>query len=177
MKKITFAAAALMTVILSLSIDASAQSVSVSLGTNKKDGEKEVRTERVVEKVVEKSGPSLEYELKKLFGMKSETSLDGPRVENLGNFFLDKHTGEVSIVSHYKNEPVRWRVQKDSTSEDIIIEENAVNYQLIRFSTGTNDVVLININTGAMWALDFKGVGFSYKNSKFKYIPMMDTEW
>ena len=39
---------------------------------------------------MEKSGPSVEQELKRLFGFKSETSLTGPRVENIGKYFLDK---------------------------------------------------------------------------------------
>ena len=177
MKKNTFITFVLLTVIMSFTIETSAQSVSLSLGVDKKDDKTETKTERVVEKVVEKSGPSLEYELKKLFGMKSETSLGGPRVENLGRFFLDKQTGEVYIVSYYKNELLRWRVQRDSELEDIVIEENAVNYQLIRFGTGNNDIVLVNINSGVMWALDFKGVGFNYKNTKLKHLPMVDTEW
>lgn len=74
--------------------DISAQTVSVRVGTEKEEKKKDEPKEKVVEKVVEKSGPTLEQELKKVFGMKSETSLGGSRIENLGKYFLDKHTGQ-----------------------------------------------------------------------------------
>lgn len=34
--------------------------------------------------------------------MKSETSLGGSRIENLGKYFLDKHTGQVSLVTYHR---------------------------------------------------------------------------
>ena len=126
---------------------------------------------------MEKSGPSVEQELKKLFGLKSETSLTGPRVENIGKYFLDKHTGEVTVVGYHKNEPVRWRILRDNVTEDVANEDQLVNYQLIKFGTGDNDIVLVNVNTGVMWGVDFKGLGIGFRNTRFIYIPMRDTEW
>ena len=175
-KKTIIVTALVMLVMTMFSVDSYAQTVSAKVGTGDKE-KKEEPKEKVVEKVVEKSGPSVEQELKKLFGLKSETSLTGPRVENIGKYFLDKYTGEVTIVGYYKNEPVRWRILRDNVPEDVINEDQLVNYQLIRFGTGDNDIVLVNVNSGVMWAVDFKGLSFTYKNTRFAYIPMKDTEW
>ena len=173
----TLTAAALLSAIMILfSVDVNAQTVSVKVGTD--DNEKKEETkEKVVEKVVEKPSTSVEQELKKLFGFKSETSLTGPRVENIGKYFLDKYTGEVTAIGYYKNEPVRWRILRDNLPEDVIHEDQPVNYQLIKFGTGDNDIVLVNVNTGVMWAVDFKGFSVSFRNTRFTYIPMKDTEW
>ena len=175
-KKTIIVTALVMLVMTMFSVDSYAQTVSSKVGTGDKE-KKEEPKEKVVEKVVEKSGPSVEQELKKLFGLKSETSLTGPRVENIGKYFLDKYTGEVTVVGYYKNEPVRWRILRDNVPEDVIDEEQLVNYQLIRFDTGDNDIVLVNVNSGVMWGVDFKGLSFTYKNTRFAYIPMKDTEW
>lgn len=173
----TYAAATMLSaMMILLSVNASAQNLSINLGTDD-DEKKEEPKEKVVEKVVEKSVTSVEQELKKLFGFKSETSLTGPRVENIGKYFLDKHTGEVTMIGYYRNEPVRWRILRDNVPEDVADEDQLVNYQLIKFGSGDNDVVLVNVNTGVMWAIDFKGISFSYKNTRFAYIPMKDTEW
>lgn len=172
----TIAAAVLLSFIMLFSIDVNAQTVSVKVGTSDKE-KKEEPKEKVVEKVVEKSGPSVEQELKKLFGLKSETSLTGPKVENIGKYFLDKHTGEVTVVGYHKNEPVRWRILRDNVPEDVANEDQLVNYQLIKFGTGDNDIVLVNVNTGVMWGVDFKGLSFSFRNTRFLYIPMRDTDW
>lgn len=56
-------------------------------------------------------------------------------------------TGQVTLVTYQSGEPVRW------------------------------NILLININTGAMWAIDTKGITFSYKNTRLKYIPAVDTSW
>ena len=56
-------------------------------------------------------------------------------------------TGQVTLVTYQRGEPVRW------------------------------NILLININTGAMWAIDTKGITFSYKNTRLKYIPAVDTSW
>lgn len=169
-------ATVLLSFIMLFSVDVNAQTVSMKVGTGDKEKKDEPK-EKVVEKVVEKSGPSVEQELKKLFGLKSETSLTGPRVENIGKYFLDKYTGEVTVVGYYKNEPVRWRILRDNVPEDVIDEEQLVNYQLIKFGTGDNDIVLVNVNSGIMWGVDFKGLSFSFRNTRFTYIPMRDTEW
>ena len=170
------AAAVLLSFIMLFSVDVNARTVSVKVGTGDKE-KKDEQKEKVVEKVVEKSGPSVEQELKKLFGLKSETSLTGPRVENIGKYFLDKYTGEVTVVGYYKNEPVRWRILRDNVPEDVIDEELLVNYQLIKFGAGDNDIVLVNVTSGIMWGVDFKGLSFSFRNTRFTYIPMRDTEW
>ena len=173
----TLTAAALLSAIMILfSLDVNAQTVSLKVGTDDKE-KKEESKEKVVEKVVEKSGPSVEQELKRLFGFKSETSLAGPRVENIGKYFLDKHTGEVTAIGYHKNEPVRWRVLRDDLPEDLAYEDQLVNYQLIKFGTGDNDIVLVNLNTGIMWKVEFKGLSLSFKNTRFAYIPLKDTEW
>lgn len=152
----------------------SAQTVSVKVGTENEE-KKEVIKEKVVEKEVVKSGPSLEQELKKVFGMKSETSIGGARIENLGKYFLDKYTGQVTLVTYQRGEPVRWNILRDRTDDDIVYNRDTYNYQLVRFGSGNDDILLININTGAMWAIDFKGLKRTYKNARLKYIPAVDT--
>lgn len=161
MKKIVFAMASMLMLLSSF--------VEISAQTNDKKEKKEETKEKVVEKVVEKSGPSLESELKRIFGMKSETSLSGSRIENLGKYFLDKYTGQVTLVTYHRNEPVRYRIEREETSEDYICEDDVINYQLIRFGKGKDPILLININSGAMWAIDRKGL--SEKNTHLKYIP------
>ena len=153
----------------------SAQTVSVKVGTENEE-KKEVVKEKVVEKEVVKSGPSLEQELKKVFGMKSETSIGGARIENLGKYFLDKYTGQVTLVTYQRGEPVRWNILRDRTDDDIVYDRDTYNYQLVRFGSGNDDILLININTGAMWAIDFKGLKRTYKNARLKYIPAVDTK-
>lgn len=178
MEKRSFRTAVLLSaVMMMLAVEASAQTISVKVGAGEKEEKKEEPKEKVVEKVVEKSGASIEQEIRKIFGVKTETSLTGARVENIGKYFLDKHTGEVTMVSNYRNEPIRWRILRDRVEEDFIFEDQVVNYQMIRYGNSENDIVLVNINSGAMWTLDFKGMGFNNKNSRFKYIPMRDTEW
>ena len=177
MKRIFRAAILLSAIMMMCAIEASAQNISVKPVTGVKDEKKEEPKEKVVEKVVEKSSTSVAQEIKKLFGVKMETSLDGPRVENIGKYFLDKHTGEVTMIGTYRNEPIRWRILRDRVDDDYVDRYQLVNYQLIRFGTSENDLVLVNINTGAMWCLDFKGMGLNNKNSRFKYVPMKDTEW
>lgn len=174
----TFASVVLLAVAMMIfSTDMTAQTLSVKVGAGDEKEKKEETKEKVVEKVVEKSGPSVEQELKKLFGFKSETSLTGPRVENIGKYFLDKYTGEVTMVGFHRNEPVRWRILRENVPEDVIEEDILVNYQLIKFGTGDNDILLVNLNTGAMWRIDFKGLSFSSKNIRLKYMPMVDTQW
>lgn len=170
MKKILLSAAVMLLVMPALlsSYEVSAQNVSIKIGSEEKK-------EKIVEKEVLKSGPTLEQELKKAFGMKSETSLGGSRIENLGKYFLDKYTGQVSLVTYQKGEPVRWNILRDNTPEDWIWDHDTVNYQLIRYADGTDNILLININSGAMWAIDTKG--FSYKNTRLKYIPAVDAAW
>ena len=156
------------------SVDLCAQTTSAKAGS---DDKKEVQKEKVVERVVEKSGQSVEQQLRKMFNSKSETSLSAPRLENMGVFFLDKHTGDVTVMGVYKSESVRWRIQRDSVADDVVNEDQLVNYQLIRYGNSESDVVLLNVNTGVMWTLDYKGLILNYKNSRFVYLPMRDTEW
>ena len=170
------AAAALSAMMMLFSVQAYAQSVSLKLGTDDKDEKKEEQ-KVVVEKVVEKSDTSVEQELRKIFGAKVETSLTGPRVENLGKFFLDKHTGDVSMIGYNKNEPVKWTIIRDQVQEDVIYEDQLVNYQLIKYGTGSNEIVLININTGVMGALEYRGLGLNEKFTRFTYLPAFFTEW
>ena len=156
------------------SVDLCAQTTSAKVGA---DDKKEAQKEKVVERVVEKSGPSVEQQLRKMFNSKSETSLSAPRLENMGVFFLDKHTGDVTVMGVYKSEFVRWRIQRDSVADDVVNEDQLVNYQLIKYGNSESDVVLLNVNTGVMWTLDYKGLILNYKNSRFVYLPMRDTEW
>ena len=178
MKKILISAAFMLLVIPAVfnTSDMSAQTVSVKVGTEKEE-KKEESKEKVVEKEVVKSGPTLEQELKKAFGMKSETSIGGSRIENLGKYFLDKYTGQVTLVTYQRGEPVRWNILRDRTPDDIIYDDQAYNYQLVRYGDGNDNIILININTGAMWAIDSKGLSFSQKNTRLKYIPAVDTTW
>ena len=154
-----------------------AQTLSVKVGGNNDDKKEKHDERRDEDKVSDRPAPSLEQELKRLFGFKSETSLSGPRVENVGKYFLDKYTGEVTMISYYRNEPVRWRILRDNVPEDIVYDRNAVNYQLIKYGNGENDIALLNVNTGAMWGIDFKGISLNYKHTRFKYIPKIDTAW
>ena len=86
-------------------------------------------------------------------------------------------TGQVTLVTYQRGEPVRWNILRDRTPDDIIYDEQAYNYQLVRYGDGNDNILLININTGAMWAIDTKGLTFSYKNTRLKYIPAVDTSW
>lgn len=177
MKKILLSAAFMLLVFPAVfnTSEMSAQTVSVKVGTENEE-KKEVIKEKVVEKEVVKSGPSLEQELKKVFGMKSETSIGGTRIENLGKYFLDKYTGQVTLVTYQRGEPVRWNILRDRTDDDIVYDRDTYNYQLVRFGSGNDDILMININTGAMWAIDFKGLKRTYKNARLKYIPAVDTK-
>ena len=159
------------------SLICSAQGFSVKVGDEEEEKKEKVKEKPAEEAKPEKPAPSLEHELKRIFGVKSETSLSGPRVESIGKFFLDKYTGEVTMVSFYRSEPVRWRILRDNVPDDIVYDIGQVNYQLIRYGNGENDVVLLNVNTGAMWGLDFKGISLNYKHTRFKYIPKVDTVW
>ncbi|MBE6231973.1 MAG: hypothetical protein E7118_06955 [Bacteroidales bacterium] len=179
MKKILLSAAFMLLVIPAMltSNEISAQTVSVKIGSEDNKEKKEETKEKVVEKETVKSGPTLEQELKKAFGMKSETSLGGPRIENLGKYFLDKYTGQVSMVTYHRGEPVRWNILRDNVPEDWVDDPETVNYQLVKYGEGTDNVLLLNINSGAMWAIDTRGLTFSYKNTRLKFIPAVDTSW
>lgn len=179
MKKILLSAAFMLLVIPTIisSNEISAQTVSVKIGSEDNKEKKEETKEKVVEKETVKSGPTLEQELKKAFGMKSETSLGGSRIENLGKYFLDKYTGQVSMVTYHRGEPVRWNILRDNVPEDWVDDPETVNYQLVKYGEGTDNVLLLNINSGAMWAIDTKGLTFSYKNTRLKFIPAVDTSW
>ena len=89
--KFNVAASLLAIAVMLFSADLSAQNLTFKVGGDDKE-KKEVVKDKIVEKEVEKSGPSVSQELKKMFGYKDETSLTGPRVENIGKFFLDKLT-------------------------------------------------------------------------------------
>ena len=179
MKKILLSAAFMLLVIPAVfnSNDISAQTVTVKVGTEKEEKKKEDLKEKSEVKPVQSSSPTLEQELKKVFGMKSETSIGGSRIENLGKYFLDKYTGQVTLVTYQRGEPVRWNILRDKTDDDIVYDEETYNYQLVRFGDGNDNVLLINVNTGAMWAIDTKGLSFTYKNTRLKYIPAVDTTW
>ena len=179
MKKILLSAAVMLLIIPAVfnTNDISAQTVSVKVGTEQEEKKKEEPKEKSEVKPVQSSGPSLEQELKKVFGMKSETTIGGSRIENLGKYFLDKYTGQVTLVTYQRGEPVRWNILRDRTPDDIIYDEQAYKYQLVRYGDGNDNILLININTGAMWAIDTKGLTFSYKNTRLKYIPAVDTTW
>ena len=154
-----------------------AQTLSVKIGDGNDEKKEKHEEKRDEDKSSDRPAPHLEQELKRLFGFKSETSLSGSRVENIGKYFLDKFTGEVTMISYYRNEPVRWRILRDNVPEDIVYDRNAVNYQLIKYGNGENDIALLNVNTGAMWGIDFKGISLNYKHTRFKYIPKIDTAW
>lgn len=176
MKKILLAAAVMLLFpVMFTSNEIYAQTTSVKVGNNDKNEKKEKTEEKVVVKEVEKSGPTFEQEIKRIFGMKSETSLGGSRIENLGKFFLDKYTGQVSLITYHRGEPIRWNILRDNVPDDWVRYPDEVNYQLMRYGGKEDQILLININTGAMWAIDTKGI--SYKNTRLKYIPAMNDEW
>ena len=177
MKKILLSTAVMLLIIPAVinTNDISAQTVSVKVGTEKEEKKKEEPKEKPDVKPIQSSGPTLEQELKKVFGMKSETSIGGSRIENLGKYFLDKYTGQVTLITYQRGEPVRWNILRDRTPDDVVYDEQAYNYQLIRYDSGTDQILLMNINTGAMWAIDTKGL--SYKNTRLKYIPAVDAAW
>ena len=179
MKKILLSAAFMLLVFPAVfnTNDISAQTVSVKVGTEKEEKKKEEPKDKPDVKPIQSSAPSLEQELKKVFGMKSETSIGGSRIENLGKYFLDKYTGQVTLVTYQRGEPVRWNILRDKTDDDIVYDEQAYNYQLVRYGEGNDNILLININTGAMWAIDTKGLSFTYKNTRLKYIPAVDATW
>ena len=63
--------------------DISAQTVSVKVATEKEEKKTDEPKDKPDVKPIQSSSPSLEQELKKVFGMKSETSIGGSRIENL----------------------------------------------------------------------------------------------
>ena len=152
--------------------DMSAQTISLNIGSYEEKEKKEESKEKPVEKPAEKSSPSLEYQLKLIFGVKSETSLEDPRVENIGKYFLDKYTGQVTLISYYKGDPVRWDILRDNVPDDYVHNKEAVNYQLIKYGDNSDNLILVNLNSGVMWAIDIKGL--SYKNTRLVYIPITD---
>ena len=85
MKKILLSAAFMLMVFPAVfnTNDISAQTVSVKVGTGQEEKKKEDPKEKSEVKPVQSSGPTLEQELKKVFGMKSETTIGGSRIENL----------------------------------------------------------------------------------------------
>ena len=147
-----------------------AQTVSVTIGGGEEKEKKEETKEKSDDKPAQKSSPSLEYELKRIFGAKSETSLEGPRVEN-----LDKYTGQVTLITYHRSEPIRWNILRDNVPDDFVYDKDAVNYKLIKYGDGSDQIILLNVNSGAMWAIDTKG--FTYKNTRLTYIPVTDTAW
>lgn len=157
------------------SSDTFAQSVSVNVGND--GGKKEETVGRHGSVNATAPAPSLEQELRRLAGVKTETSLGGSRMENIGRYFLDKYTGEVSIVSFHRNEPVRWRVLRDKVPEDVVEDPRAVNYQMFRVGSGENDIVLMNVHTGTMWEIYIKSFSLNHKNTTLRYVPMIDTEY
>lgn len=167
----SFAAAMLLSFfMLSTSTYATAQNYTVkSSSTDKK--------EKVEERYDEKPGTSIQNELKKIVGNKTETSLTGARIENIGNVFLDKYTGEITIVDYYKGDPVRWNIKREKASDDIVSVPDKVTYQLIKIGTSYTDLLLVNIDTGATWSLYVKGLTMNYKNARFQYLPKMDADW
>ena len=102
-RKTIIASATAAAIMMLFSAETFAQTVSAKVGINDKNEKKEEPKEKVVEKVVEKSGPSVEQELKRLFGFKSETSLTGPRVENIGKYFLDTILSIIKITVYCRN--------------------------------------------------------------------------
>lgn len=67
--------------------------------------------------------------------------------------------------------------EKKEETKEKVVEKETVNYQLVKYGEGTDNVLLLNINSGAMWAIDTKGLTFSYKNTRLKFIPAVDTSW
>ena len=79
MKKILLSAAFMLLVFPAVfnTNDISAQTVSVKVGTEKEEKKKDEPKDKPDVKPIQSSSPSLEQELKKVFGMKSETSIGG----------------------------------------------------------------------------------------------------
>ena len=79
MKKILLSAAIMLLVIPAVlnTNDICAQTVSVKVGTEKEEKKKDEPKDKPDVKPIQSSSPSLEQELKKVFGMKSETSIGG----------------------------------------------------------------------------------------------------
>lgn len=155
---------------MAASASASAQNYNVKASSND-------RKDKVEERYEEKPSVSIHNELKRLVGNKTETSLSGTRFENIDKFFLDKYTGEVTIVDYHKGEPVRWSVKREKASDDIVRTPNKVTYQLVKIGESYTDLLLVNIDTGATWSLYVKGLTMNYKNAKFEYLPKMETDW
>ena len=59
--------------------------------------------------------------MKDFIAIDFETANECPsssRIENLGKYFLDKHTGQVSLVTYHRGDPVRWNVLRENVPED-----------------------------------------------------------
>ena len=79
----------------------------------------------------------------------------------------------MTLISYYKGDPVRWNILRDCVSDDYVYDKDTVNYQLIKYGENSDNLILVNINSGAMWAIDTRGL--SYKNTRLVYIPVTDT--
>lgn len=77
--------------------------------------------------------------------MKSETTIGGSRIGNLGKYFLDKYTGQVTLVTYQRGEPVRWNILKD-------IGAGLIN--IFGGRSGSYEQELLNTRTSALRELE-----------------------
>lgn len=102
-------------------------------------------------------------ELVPLFVVK--TSVEGGMHEIIGQtgkdiFHINKETGEVKLFYYEKY----INLSRQESSEDVA-EAGKINYQLV---ISSNEVYLMNINTGVIWYL--KSTGLTHSKDKFILI-------
>lgn len=82
---------------------------------------------------------------------KTETSLQEPRYEMLGPYFLDKYTGDVYYINMRWSTVQRVLLKRERVDTDIVPSSGCVNYQMIIVDDGMKNYYLVNLHSGDLW--------------------------
>ena len=107
-----------------------------------------------------------------------KTSLEGSRYEIViptrdeipSLFKLDKYTGDVWVLPNDLVLPNKLFLFTREPSENDIVKEGMVNYQLIAVSS--SQIYLVNLNTGILW--EYTNDLFSRRGRVFRLVENME---
>ena len=107
-----------------------------------------------------------------------KTSLEGSRYEIViptrdeipSLFKLDKYTGDVWVLPNDLVLPNKLTLFTREPSENDIVKEGMVNYQLIAVSS--SQIYLINLNTGILW--EYTNELFRRKGWDFRLVENLE---
>ena len=107
-----------------------------------------------------------------------KTSLEGSRYEIViptrdeipSLFKLDKYTGDVWVLPNDLVLPHKLTLFTREPSENDIVKEGMVNYQLVAVSS--SEIYLINLNTGILW--EYTNDLFSRRGRVFHLVENME---